>query len=61
MGMTNTARPRNHGSTSSAAPCALSPVRAVEIGLVESANGAAERVESWFRAPAAFLMPMNAF
>jgi len=40
---------------------ALSPVRAVEIGLLESANGAAERVESWFRAPAAFLMPMNAF
>ena len=40
---------------------ALSPVRAVEIGLLESANGAAARVESWFRAPAAFLMPMNAF
>ena len=40
---------------------ALSPVRAAEIGLLESANGAAERVEPWFRAPAVFVMPMNAF
>jgi predicted acetyltransferase len=40
---------------------ALSPARAVETGLLESTNGAAERVESWFRARAVFLMPMNAF
>jgi len=40
---------------------ALSPVRAVEAGLLESTHGAAERVEPWFRARAVFLMPMNAF
>ena len=39
----------------------LSPVRAVETGLLESTHGAAERVEPWFRARAVFLMPMNAF
>jgi predicted acetyltransferase len=40
---------------------ALSPACAVETGLLESSNGAAERVEPWFRARAVFLMPMNAF
>jgi len=40
---------------------ALSPARAVETGLLESTNSAAERVEPWFRARAVFLMPMNAF
>ena len=40
---------------------ALSPVRAVEAGLLESTHGAAERVDPWFRARAVFLMPMNAF
>jgi predicted acetyltransferase len=39
----------------------LSPVRAVEAGLLESDHGAAELVEPWFRARAVFLMPMNAF
>jgi len=39
----------------------LSPVRAVETGQLESAHGAAERVEPWFRTRAVFLMPMNAF
>ncbi|HXS81714.1 MAG TPA: GNAT family N-acetyltransferase [Methylomirabilota bacterium] len=40
---------------------ALSPVRAAEVGLLESAHGAAERVEPWFRGRAVFVMPMNAF
>ena len=40
---------------------ALDPVRATEAGLVESVHGAAERIAPWFRARAAFVMPMNAF
>ena len=40
---------------------ALSPVRAGETGLLESARGAAELVEPWFHARPVFLMPMNAF
>jgi predicted acetyltransferase len=40
---------------------ALSPVRGLETGLLESVNGAAGRVEPWFRARSVFLMPMNAF
>ena len=40
---------------------ALSPLRAVETGLLDSAHGAAESVEPWFRARPVFLMPMNAF
>jgi len=40
---------------------ALSPVRAAEIGLVDSAGGAAERIEDWFRARPAFVHPLNAF
>jgi len=40
---------------------ALDPVCAAEVGLLESAHGAAELVAPWFRARAVFLMPMNAF
>jgi len=40
---------------------AVSPVRAAEAGLLESAHGAAELVEPWFRGRAVFVMPMNAF
>jgi hypothetical protein len=40
---------------------ALSPVRAAEIGLLESAQGAAEIAEAWFRARPAFLHPFNLF
>jgi predicted acetyltransferase len=40
---------------------AVSPVRAAETGLLESAHGGAELVEPWFQARAVFLMPMNAF
>ena len=39
----------------------LSPVRAAEAGLVDDARGAAELMESWFRARPAYLYPMNAF
>ena len=58
------ARPRL-GATAEAfamiASGAVSPLRAEEAGLVESARGAAELAERWFRARAVFLMPMNAF
>jgi predicted acetyltransferase len=40
---------------------ALSPVRAAEMGLAESSQGAAEIAESWFRARPAFLYPFNLF
>jgi len=39
----------------------LSPARAAEAGVIEDARGAAETIESWFRARPAFLYPMNAF
>ncbi len=39
----------------------LTPTRAAEAGLVSSAGGAAEIVEPWFRARAAFLHHFNAF
>ncbi len=39
----------------------LSPVRAAECGLLESAGGAAEIVEHWFRARPAFLYQLNGF
>jgi hypothetical protein len=34
---------------------------AAEAGLVEDVRGAAELIEPWFRARAAFLHPMNGF
>lgn len=40
---------------------ALSPVRAAEVGLLESTQGAAEVAEAWFRARPAFLHPFNLF
>lgn len=40
---------------------ALAASRAAEVGLIESAGGAAETVEPWFRARPAFLYPMNGF
>ncbi len=40
---------------------ALSPVRAAEVGLIGSTGGAAEIVDTWFRARPAFLYPFNAF
>lgn len=39
----------------------LSPVRAAEAGFVEDVRGAAETIEAWFRARAAFVYPFNAF
>jgi predicted acetyltransferase len=39
----------------------LSPVRAMESGLVESSGGAAETIDGWFRARAPFLYQFNAF
>jgi predicted acetyltransferase len=39
----------------------LSPMRAADVGLVDSADGAAEVIESWFRGRPAFLYQMNAF
>jgi hypothetical protein len=39
----------------------LSPVCAAEAGFVESTGGAAELIESWFRARAAYLYPLNGF
>jgi predicted acetyltransferase len=39
----------------------ISPVRAAEVGLVASSDGAAEIAEGWFRARPAFLYPFNAF
>jgi predicted acetyltransferase len=39
----------------------LSPVRAAELGLVESVRGAAELAETWFRTRPAFLYQLNAF
>jgi predicted acetyltransferase len=39
----------------------LSPVAAAEHGLIESAAGAAEIVEPWFRARPAFLQSLNVF
>jgi hypothetical protein len=40
---------------------AVDPARAQHAGLLDSAHGAAELAGAWFRAPAVFLMPMNAF
>lgn len=40
---------------------ALAPTRAAEAGIVESQDGAAETVESWFRAPSAYLYLLNGF
>jgi predicted acetyltransferase len=40
---------------------ALSPVAAAEHGLIESASGAAELIEPWFRARPAFLHALNVF
>jgi len=40
---------------------AVSPVVAVERGLVEDQRGAAALVEPWFRTRPVFLMPMNGF
>lgn len=39
----------------------LSPVLAADAGMLDDARGAAELVESWFRARPAFLYPMNGF
>jgi predicted acetyltransferase len=39
----------------------LSPARAAEVGLVRSAEGAADVIEAWFRGRPAFLYQMNAF
>lgn len=39
----------------------LSPLRAAECGLAESAGGAAEVIEHWFRARPAFLYQLNGF
>lgn len=39
----------------------VSPIRASEMGLIESTNGGAEVVEPWFRTRPAFLYQMNAF
>jgi len=39
----------------------LSPVRAVDVGLIEEARGAAGIVEAWFRAAPPFLHQFNAF
>jgi predicted acetyltransferase len=38
-----------------------SPLRATEMGLIESVHGAAEVAETWFRARPAFLYQFNAF
>ena len=40
---------------------ALSPVRAAEMGLVDSTGGAAEVIDRWFRNRPAYLYPLNAF
>jgi predicted acetyltransferase len=39
----------------------ISPGRAAEVGLIDSSGGAAETIEHWFRARAAFLYQLNAF
>jgi hypothetical protein len=39
----------------------VSPVRAAEVGLVDSSGGAAEVIETWFRCRPAFLYQLNAF
>ncbi len=39
----------------------IAPPCAAESGLIESSGGAAEIVEPWFRARAAFLYPLNGF
>jgi predicted acetyltransferase len=39
----------------------LTPTRAAELGMVDSANSAAETIERWFCARPAFLYAMNAF
>jgi len=39
----------------------LSPVRAAEVGLIDSSGGAAEAIEPWFRCRPAFLYQLNAF
>jgi predicted acetyltransferase len=39
----------------------LAPTRAAEIGLVDSAGGACEVIERWFRARPAFLYQLNGF
>ncbi|MCC6649593.1 MAG: GNAT family N-acetyltransferase [Candidatus Eisenbacteria bacterium] len=49
------------GALASIVAGTLSPALAVESGLVEDARGAAELIETWFRARPAFLYPMNGF
>lgn len=39
----------------------LSPSRAAEMGLVGSAGGAAEAIETWFRSRPAYVYPLNGF
>ena len=39
----------------------LSPTRAAEVGLIDSAGGGAEVIEHWFRARPAFFYQLNAF
>ncbi len=39
----------------------IDSTRAAEIGLVDSAGGAAEVIERWFRAPPAFIYQLNGF
>jgi predicted acetyltransferase len=46
---------------SSIAGGALSPLRAAELGLVDTSGGGAETIEPWFRARPAFLHQFNAF
>ena len=39
----------------------VSPLRAAEMGLIESTNGGADVVEPWFRTRPAYLYQMNGF
>jgi predicted acetyltransferase len=40
---------------------AVSPVRAAEVGLIESTHDAAETIDTWFRTRPMFLYPFNLF
>ena len=40
---------------------AVSPVRAAEIGLLDSSGGAADIIDRWFRTRPAFVYPLNGF
>jgi predicted acetyltransferase len=40
---------------------AVSPVRAAEMGLLDSSGGAADIIDRWFRARPAFVYPLNGF